>query len=408
MNIKIFGALTLMTFGLLVSAQSSALEFTAGAGNPTGNGPTTADQVITFQNNTDNPTGNTFVAYTPTTTATFSLTNQQRTMVSAPGVGVMFGGNIGTTPAPVAGVLFNLLNAYGNPPSTSFTSSNSTAQTGIDVAVNRGVRLYVSTRPLQESGAALPTSSTPVRYQYADLVITFNQPVNNPIIHFAGIGANSKGSAGNQTLTSSEFELLTAGTTLTRLSGSTEFTTPTTTTIINSASQFDETTGNGGMSGSVRVNGLNLTTVTFRIFMKAQDNNSIAGNPTVWGATTSDNVGDSFTVSVSLSSVCNAGTTSPPLSGTTLSNVCPATTVNLNSRHNGTVPSGASLVWFTNSAHTGTAYATPTAATAGTYYAFYYDSTNNCYSPASSAVTVTITVCCNAGTNPPVINANSN
>lgn len=99
-----------------------------------------------------------------------------------------------------------------------------------------------------------------------------------------------------------------------------------------------------------------------------------------------------------------AGTTAPSLSGNALNNTCPVATVNLNSLHTATAPGTSQLVWFTNNTHTGTAYATPTAATAGTYYAFYYDSTNNCYSPVSNAVTVTIMTCCAAGATGPDIN----
>lgn len=100
---------------------------------------------------------------------------------------------------------------------------------------------------------------------------------------------------------------------------------------------------------------------------------------------------------VSLVANCAAGTTAPPLTGTTITNTCPATTVNLNSLHTATVPSGAKLVWFTNNAHTGSPVANPAAvSTAGTYYAFYANTANTCYSPASSAVTVTISNCCNA------------
>lgn len=82
-----------------------------------------------------------------------------------------------------------------------------------------------------------------------------------------------------------------------------------------------------------------------------------------------------------------------PPTNTMVSNSCPASTVNLNTQaHTGTIPSGASLMWFTNNTHTGTALSgtAVTQAGAGTYYAFYYDSTNICWSPASDAVTVTI------------------
>ena len=75
---------------------------------------------------------------------------------------------------------------------------------------------------------------------------------------------------------------------------------------------------------------------------------------------------DTIDVAITVTDVveCLAGTTAPSVSATTLSNTCPATTADLNSLVTSTAPSGASLVWFTNNAHTGTAYATPTTAVA--------------------------------------------
>ncbi len=98
-----------------------------------------------------------------------------------------------------------------------------------------------------------------------------------------------------------------------------------------------------------------------------------------------------------------------PTVKTFVSNNCPSSTVNLNTQaHTGAIPVNASLVWFTNGSHTGTAYATPASAAAGTYYAFYYNSTSNCYSPASTAVTVTTTACepCTSA-NPVSVNLNT-
>lgn len=371
----------------------ATLEFTSGAGNPTGSGPTVTNQVITLQKNTDNPTGNTFTAFTPTTTATFSLTNQQQTMTPSPGVGAMFGGTSNGSGATVNTFsLFPLINAVGAASNTHFTSANSTATTGIDVATNNNVSVYLTTRPLAQSGAPLPTSTNPfVKYQYTDLVITFNQPVTNPVLHFAGCGANTSGAAGNAILFSPEFQLLTSGLTFTRLSGSTEFTVPTTTTIVNGASQYSAVTGSGGMSGSAQVNGQDITSITLRVYLDAQDNSSIAANATDWNIVTNIIAGDLFTIGVSVGA-CNAGFTAPVLSATSISNTCPATTVDLNSLIT-TTPSGSSLLWFTNNAHSGTAYATPTSAAAGIYYAFYYDAANNCYSPASNPLTVNVSNC---------------
>jgi hypothetical protein len=109
-------------------------------------------------------------------------------------------------------------------------------------------------------------------------------------------------------------------------------------------------------------------------------------------------------VTVTTTACCAAGTTQVALSTNSSTNTCPSTTVNLNNLVTSATPSGASLVWFTNNTHSGTAYSTPTAAGAGTYYAFYYSAATNCYNSATSTaqVTVTNTACCAAGTTGPV------
>jgi len=93
---------------------------------------------------------------------------------------------------------------------------------------------------------------------------------------------------------------------------------------------------------------------------------------------------------------CGAGNSAPLLSATTLSNICNATTADLDGLHTGSIPTDASLVWSTdNDASDGLASteSSPTN-TSGTYYAYYYHASDDCYSPASSAVTVTILECC--------------
>jgi hypothetical protein len=84
---------------------------------------------------------------------------------------------------------------------------------------------------------------------------------------------------------------------------------------------------------------------------------------------------------------------SPSIRVKVVTNNCPATTVDLNANYSGAVPAGSTLVWYTNQTHSGTAYATPTAAGAGTYYAFFYDAVNNCYSPVSTPIVVGIGAC---------------
>ena len=94
--------------------------------------------------------------------------------------------------------------------------------------------------------------------------------------------------------------------------------------------------------------------------------------------------------------VCNAGVVAPILSATTVSNTCPTTTVDLNSYVTSITPNGARLRWHTVSSSPTNAdsVATPSVfSTIGTYYAYYFDEINNCYSPATAAVTGTINVC---------------
>ncbi|KUJ56348.1 hypothetical protein AR686_07230 [Chryseobacterium aquaticum subsp. greenlandense] len=82
--------------------------------------------------------------------------------------------------------------------------------------------------------------------------------------------------------------------------------------------------------------------------------------------------------------------TSPQLTSYNVQNSCNSTTVNLHNLHTTALPASTTLVWYINPNHTGAEYSTPMSAGAGTYYAFYYNSTNSCYSLASSPVSVII------------------
>jgi Bacterial Ig domain/Bacterial cadherin-like domain len=131
--------------------------------------------------------------------------------------------------------------------------------------------------------------------------------------------------------------------------------------------------------------------------------NTVGNTPTTLGvptiATTGQTVGNSLNGAVQSANCtpCAAGTTAPALSGTTITNTCPATFVNLNSLHTGTAPAGSRLRWHTVAINPTPADSVANAnivITNGTYYAYYFDATNNCYSPASAAVVVTINTSC--------------
>lgn len=301
--------LTLLLLAGVLSGQKTAwaqtvptLEFAAGAGNPTGNGPTVNNQVITFQQNANNPTNNTFTAYTPTTTATFSLSNQQYTLPTtqlSTGTGVAFGAAInGGGTAALASPLFDFLNSIGGSTDANYSSANGVAG-GIAVNANRGVEFFVSAQALPVN---VPANS---RYQFADLTITFNRAIVNPVVHLTGLG----GTFGTFGFTT-DFDLLTPNVSLSKLDGSNELTVSAT-QALNNVPNPTAATGTGGASGSVLVNtpSAGITTLQFRLFLRP---NTAGG--AIHSADNSTHAGDQLLISVS-------STTITPITGTVFEDV---------------------------------------------------------------------------------------
>jgi hypothetical protein len=288
---KTYGAIALVIASVVcsevVNAQTS-LEFATGASNPTGNGPSVANQVITFQTNSNNPSGNTFATYTPTLTATFSFSNQTYSLPTAQistGTGLSFGTTSnGSGSSAVASALFPTVNSFSSPSNSNFTSSTSvTAGTGIDISANKAVEIFTSARPLYNA-----SSSTSGRYYFGDLTITFNQAVTNPIIHVVGLGGTVS-SLGMST----ELELQNSGISLSKLSGSSELTISSGTKILNGASSLGSSTGSGAASGSVLATGSGISSLTFRVYMRGD------GSGSNWGSS-SMHAGDVWLIGVSL------------------------------------------------------------------------------------------------------------
>ena len=118
-----------------------------------------------------------------------------------------------------------------------------------------------------------------------------------------------------------------------------------------------------------------------------------------------------LTVCMPTMSPCDAGTASPTLSATTLTNVCPATTADLTSITASNTPVGTTLTWHTATpATTANLVTDETMVAAGTYHAAFFDATNNCYSgtggdgSATTSAAVTIVACCAAGEDAPSFN----
>jgi hypothetical protein len=150
------------------------------------------------------------------------------------------------------------MNILSNAASNNFTStSNTPLGTGIDRDANNAVALFTDVTYL--------SNQQNTRYQYADLTITFNQPMVNPVLHFVGLGSNNLGAANYTT----ELELLTTGVTLSKLSGSAELTVNAT-KILNTATTPTTATNGGAASGSVLVStsSAGISSLQLRVYLR--------------------------------------------------------------------------------------------------------------------------------------------
>ncbi|HEV2482755.1 MAG TPA: T9SS type A sorting domain-containing protein [Puia sp.] len=281
---------------LIISALSGnillaqpALEMASGGG-PSTNGSTITSQTVTFQNNTNNPTGNTFVPFTPTTTVTYTLSNQQyalRTSQNPNRATVSFGGTNNNSGSLIVGVpTYNTMNFISQAPSGDFSSIPSTIGAGIDVTANEAVELFTSAMGLYNANS--PTNGS---YYMADLTMTFNVPVTDPVLHLVGIGGYYA-PAGSTLGFTSDLYLATTGVTLTELSGSPELSV-TSNSIVNTATHPSSKTGSGAASGSILVKGTNISQLVFHIYMRGD------GGVSTW-AGAGEHSGDAWMVGVSM------------------------------------------------------------------------------------------------------------
>ena len=263
-----------------VFSQSPNLEFgtATGDGNPTGNGPILST-TINFVKNTNNPSLNNFITYSPTLSATFTLSSPQPydfSGVSSPDNASVF---IGYRNAGAASI-YPLMNTYGVASNGNFTSAGSSNGAGIDITANRAVGLYVNTAALRQAGV-----STSSRTKVADLKISFNRAVNNPIVNFTGLGGNS----GAQNFTT-EFNVGTifssSAVTYAVVGGSASLAIQNTNQVNNLSNGTTE--GNG----SVRFSGLGITEINLEIWIRGDGGGS-------WAASNTSNTGDALMMSIS-------------------------------------------------------------------------------------------------------------
>ncbi|MBC5864626.1 DUF11 domain-containing protein, partial [Flavobacterium turcicum] len=154
-------------------SQTQALEM-ASITPATANGRVTGF-TVPLQKNTDNPGGNTFVPYSVN-----SPLNAQINVTL-----VNFTNSIGFGEA--AQPAYQLLNSIGNVgaglDNSQYTSYNSAAGTGIDIASNFGLRVVADF-------ATAGTQAGNGRVKLGEITITFARGTRNPLLHFKGLGGS--------------------------------------------------------------------------------------------------------------------------------------------------------------------------------------------------------------------------
>ena len=285
----------------------------------------TADVTVNFLKDIQNPVVTNFLTFSynsPNLQATVSLRNQQystiltNTSTTLPGlsygsrIASSSGGEVGNPNNPQVVEFTNVYNAFGanipaaQPNNYMFVSSpsaNTQLQTdtygnfidffngGFDAEgttgatgpsgqdVNHGIALYTTVEPLADINA-----DKAGRFYYGDIVITFNRPVTNPVIHVGGLG----GSYSYQPLTggpnqisyfTTELELANSNVTSTLMAGNANVFLDGN-NILNSAlkpnggslEDFSTTlnfSNYGAASGSVRING-SVQVITYKVYLR--------------------------------------------------------------------------------------------------------------------------------------------
>ena len=266
----------------IVQAQSSVEMFSGSYAGTPPNGPAATQTVQLLADPAPGVPPSTVVSVTAT------LSNQQYTGVgTGPGNPVvMFGGRRadGTTTINTTRI-FDTMNAIAAPADSQFSSLSNGSASGISVADNYAFAVYSSIQ--QWEGLGVP--ATNARVYVADLTLSFSSPVSNPYVHLVGMGGfvDLLGYA-------TELNLTSPGLTLTKLQGNS--------TLVVSGNQINNANATAISTncdnatagcGTVRVNGTNISTVTFQVFIRGD------GGAATWSVP-DRNEGDFWMVGVSL------------------------------------------------------------------------------------------------------------
>lgn len=321
-NFKRMMMLTLSSILILNSSfAQGTLEWTSESSSTAITGPSTNPLVVTFLKDALNAPANTvFSTYTPTLTATISIRNQQRSSTLTGSAVVLPGITFGTRntastglPAGVqAAGSYQVYDAFGSnipalPPTNSMYMSSPTAAPvaptdptgfglgkGFDAEAitggtgttggfdsNYGVALYCSVDPLYKAGEAKDG-----RFYYGDIVVKFNRPVKNPVVHVGGLGGSynyqpfGTSGDGNRKIAyfTTELELANTGLSSTFMAGNpllnlvgdnilNSSSTPNAGSNDDPSSTTNSYPNYGAASGSVRVNGT-VQELVYRVYVR--------------------------------------------------------------------------------------------------------------------------------------------
>jgi hypothetical protein len=241
-------------------------------------GPSVQPQYGNFIINTEKGTASSGI----NVTASFTAQTYNNVADNGTGTGLQFGATQNTAgiTANGQGTLAAMENVSS--PASSLFDDNGDADHKIDVTDNYAFSVFCTTRPLAAAGLA-----TNGRYLMGQLTLTFSSPVDNPTLHIIGMG----GTAGQLGI-SSELELVSQGAVLNKLSGNNNLTIEGN-SLLNSAVNPDASSLTGAASGSVQVAGTDITSLTFKVYMKGD------GGADKWEQTNQYN-GDRWMIGVSV------------------------------------------------------------------------------------------------------------
>lgn len=287
--------LTLMLIGVTAKAQSNfhGTYFSiSNFGALSTNGPQYSVLPVTLEKNTDKS-----IVIGGGITVTASYSNQQYTGLSDfgssgnPYNALLFGiGDNSTTKQKTSQPTFVAMNSVGSPSNSFYSATQSLIGSGIDVSTNYAFNQFAASEgfvpPFQTlsliSGAA---------YYMGDVTYTFSRPVDNPIIHITGLGGFlSIPDIFSALPISAELELVSGqATSLTYISGTMAPRLAPPQDLIRMfdikngnyiQSNYSEgyfavlgITGTSGVyagSGSAVVNGTNISSVTFKVYLRGK------------------------------------------------------------------------------------------------------------------------------------------